>query len=247
MNLLTLTMATIVSTSATAASNTIDLDFEGGTVQEWVTAIKAESPKSNIVVSAHVAGSYVSAMDLHDVSVSSLMMLCNVSGDSPITSDVIHEGGEPIWIISESQRTMQRGQNRGPSQQSSLSTIVLNVPRPYADQGSSVADMIREVCGMSSDQPVEIRVIKTGIIALHGSYDQQAIAEDVLSALAQEISVKPQNTTAGATRQSENTQALRKGISDAARARRESGGTESREDFAEAMEALKSDREKQKP
>ena len=44
MNLLVFTLAAGLTATATAGQSTIDLHFEGGTVQQWVAAIKSVSP-----------------------------------------------------------------------------------------------------------------------------------------------------------------------------------------------------------
>ncbi len=198
MTLLTLAMTTLVSVGTSAGSQTIDLEFDGGSVQAWVTAIKAQSPTSNIVVGAHAADIYISEMHLHDVSIPSLMQLCNASTASPITSDVIHEGGAPIWVVSALKQITPRGP-RNASALSSVSTRIFNVSGPSAAQGNLAVDMIRDVCAMSSDQPVEIRMITPSIMVVRGSDEQQTIAEDVLSALAQEVMGKRGRRTAGAS------------------------------------------------
>jgi hypothetical protein len=188
MNLLVLTLAAGLTATATAGQSTIDLHFEGGTVQQWVAAIKSVSPKSNIIVSQSVGTAQVGAMDLHGVSVASLMQLWNVSKASPITCDKVDEGGDPIWLISGSSQAVIRG-NRGSNSgtyRPTLDTAILNLPEHYVsgDGPARVVELIHGVCGMESSQPVKISILKgTGVIAVYGTSSQRTVADEVIDAL----------------------------------------------------------------
>ncbi len=189
MNLLVLTLAAGITATTTAGQSVIDLQFEGGTVQQWVAAIKSVSPKSNIIVSQNVVAAQVGPMDLHGVSVASLMQLWNVSKTSPITCGKVDKGGDPIWLISGSSQTVARRGSRGSSSgthRPTLDTAILNLPEHYlsGDGPARVVELIHGVCGMESSQPVKVSILKdTGVIAVYGTSSQRTVADDVIHAL----------------------------------------------------------------
>ena len=170
--------------STPLASDTMNLNFQGGTVEQWVDAIKAATPTANIVVE-HTANSIdLPAMQLQGVTLSAVMRVSDVQWDSPITCEEVQTRAASVWVVSKAGMPTTGKTTRAAG--GKIVTGVFQLPHGTIDTGEmqAVIDAVRAVAALDADRPISIQVLPSvGLIAVRGDADQVETAEDVIQSI----------------------------------------------------------------
>jgi len=183
-----------LSSALCAAPATFDLDFDGGTVAQWVTSIRAVTSDANIVVDGAAEDAVVPAMHLHGVTVDGVMLVSEQNAASVINCFPVSSSGAPIWVVSPKvprsvARGASRSSNRSPSTRSGgneLFTEVFTLPEGYRSRADAerLVDAVKTAALLDTEHPLHIRPMPDmGLIAVRGSVEQVATARSMVELL----------------------------------------------------------------
>ncbi len=178
-------ITTTLATALCAAPPTFDLDFEGGSVAEWVTAIRAVSTDANIVVAEAVERAPVPAMHVHGVTLKSVMGVSSLNEDSAINCARVSTDAAPIWVVSSNSPQPARGRG-GASGHNEMVTAIFNLPPGHRDQADAtkLVKIIIGVVSLDGGGQLQTRLMpETGLLAIRGLEDQVETASDVIDAI----------------------------------------------------------------
>ncbi len=182
------TLALAITTAGLAGAPTIfDIEFDGGTVAQWIAAVQAKAPESNIMVQADGESVSVPALSLHSVSVQTCVELVGHIPGASCTEVGGGVAGASVWVIDAGRGSRhQRGRGRSVQADAGDATVVHQIPQGYRDfEGQTrLVDALDSVFLMSGGQAPKIAVLSdVGLIAVHGSPKQLASCSAVLDAL----------------------------------------------------------------
>ena len=96
------TLALAITTAGLAGAPTIfDIEFDGGTVAQWIAAVQAKAPESNIMVQADGESVSVPALSLHSVSVQTCVELVGHIPGASCTEVGGGVAGASVWVRAE--------------------------------------------------------------------------------------------------------------------------------------------------
>jgi hypothetical protein len=182
MTILTTTALTIACATSTSIGGSINLEFAGGSLAEWVDAIKSASPTSSIVLIGSGDDVKMPAMSLHDVAVATCVRVADAVRYVEVSE--INESGEgqSVWLIQHAPATGRRDAPSRPH-----STAIFPLPPSYfdADKAAMLVDVVTELCMIGNQsKPVVLIRRDFGLLAMFGSPSQLGIASEVLSEVA---------------------------------------------------------------
>ena len=182
MTMLTTTVLTIACAASTSIGGSINLEFAGGSLAEWVDAIKSASPTSSIVLIGSGDDVKMPAMSLHDVAVATCVRVADAVRYVEV-SEINESGdGQSVWLIQHAPDT---GRRDAPSRR--RSTAIFPLPPSYldADKAAMLVDVVTELCMIGNQsKPVVLIRRDFGILAIYGSSSQLEIVSEVLLEVA---------------------------------------------------------------
>lgn len=182
MTILTTTVLTIAFAASTSIGGSINLEFAGGSLAQWVDALKSASPTSSIVLIGSGDDIKMPAMSLHDVAVATCVRVADAVRCVDV-SEINESGdGQPVWLI---QHALATGRRDAPSRR--RSTAIFPLPPSYldADKAAMLVDVVTELCMIGNQsKPVVLIRREFGLLAMFGSPSQLEIASEVLSEVA---------------------------------------------------------------
>ncbi len=172
---------TIATTMLLATPDTIDFDFEGGTLQSWATAVQAAAPHANIIMGVDASSVDLPPMHLEDVSLTAVMEICDTLSRWTTCIEVEQEGA-PIWVIKPGRidRSRSVGFEGGPR----VSTSVFPIPEGFrTDEGAvRLIQAAQAVHGMGSPETLSIQKVPgVSLLAIHGTGSQIDLVADVIA------------------------------------------------------------------
>lgn len=160
---------------------TFSVDFAGGTVTEYLEAIRKAYPKANIVSAAGLEAYTVPAITLKEVTIDGalkpLEYVAQATGGRSADLNVRKDDG--VASVSVPQRSVSRSD--------ALSTFVWNSKTLTANGLVSVADItgaIETALSVFPEEGPAIRIHEaTGILAIRGTREQLSAVENVIDQL----------------------------------------------------------------
>lgn len=174
-------------------SPVITMSFGGGTMSKFVSAIRGVEPKANIIVAASAASARVPGMEIKDAGLDQVLdSACAAAeaGELMIGCSEQRGNGEPVFAILGRPRSVQQVGPGMPDDKDS--TLVLSLNRltesnPQLDlDGMKVATILSAIEASShfDTKAPKLRYHEdSGLLFLHGSRAQLALAADVLQIL----------------------------------------------------------------
>ena len=188
-------IAATVSSALCASPTTFNLDFDGGTVAEWVASIRTAWPEANVVVADAIKDASVPAMFLHGVTLDGVMEVSGMNVDTPINCDKAGSSGASIWVVSSKykrptrsssrQSTVRAGQGTE-AVQDDLMTAVFTLPHGHRDQAgaASLVEAITRVTAMDGGVPLGMMLMPdVGLLAVRGPEAQIDTARVVIESI----------------------------------------------------------------
>ena len=178
-------ITTTLATALCAAPPTFDLNFDGGSVTEWVSAIRAASTNANIVIAEAVERAPVPAMHVHGVTLQGVMTVSRLNENSAINCARVSTDAAPIWVVSSNSPQPARGRG-GAVSHNKMVTAIFNLPPGHRDQADAkkLVKAIIEVISLDGGGQLQTRLmLETGLLAVRGLGDQVKTASNVIDAI----------------------------------------------------------------
>lgn len=164
----------------------LDLDFPGGTVGQYVDAVRAAQPAANIVVSPDAAEFPMPPVQLKGVSVEAAMgAIKQEVGDSQSGKSWV--GAEPIPTRGSAEQVFRvmAGSQPGQSNQTVVISLAetLRANGPRALKIEDILSAIEAATNMTSPPPKIRFHAETSLLLFHGTADQVSTLERTVDAL----------------------------------------------------------------
>jgi len=178
----------------------VSLSFAGGTMAQFVAAVRKAEPKVNIVVSDSVAAVAVPALEVSDAELGQLLeSVCEASSSVGDTGMLLRCGGQKLRSADRATVYSITGRWNNRASLDPVETIVLSLNRltsddPLNDIKGIEIDTILSAIEASShfdEEGPKMRYHKdSGLLFLHGSVRQLKRARDVLVTLEEDQDVR---------------------------------------------------------
>ena len=175
----------VVAAALCASPSTFDLNFDGGSVTEWVTAIREASIDANIVIAEAVERTQVPAMHVHGVTLQGVMSVSSLNENSAIHCARVSTDAAPIWVVSSSSPQPARGRGVA-ANHNKMVTAIFNLPPGHRDQADAtkLVNAIVGVISLDGGGQLQTRLmLETGLLAVRGLGDQVETASNVIHAI----------------------------------------------------------------
>ena len=176
----------------------VTLSFKGGTLAEFVAALRAAEPKANIVVATAAAGAKVPAIELRGAGLGQALDAACVAAEAayPVRVNDFQGPGEPVYSVTAAAPTMMSGtvpmtvKAEDSTQVFSLNRLTEGDPRLGSGEGMKVETILSAIEAGTSDEATKI-VLRyhrdSGLLFLRGSRAQTSMVKDLLSNLERDL------------------------------------------------------------
>lgn len=164
----------------------VDLAFPGGTVGEYVEAVRSAQPSANIIISPEAAAFPMPPVQLRSVSIEAAM--------GAIRQEIGDAQSGRSWVVAEIVETRGRGEpvfrvtaNSEPGQSNETIVISLaellksNLPRPLKIE--DILSAVEAATNMTSPPPKIRFHSETSLLLFHGTADQVRTLQRTVDAL----------------------------------------------------------------
>ena len=185
----------------------VTLSFRGGTMAEFVAAVRAAEPKANIVVAVGAVGAKLPAIELRGAGIDqALEGACAVAeAEYPIRIKEFNGPGEPVYSITSiapprAQYDAQGTATTNPgapaprsdenTQVFSLNRLTESDPRYAAPEGVKVETILSAIEAGTGDEAKKAVLRyhrESGLLFLRGSRAQIGIVKELLSNLERDL------------------------------------------------------------
>ncbi len=183
-----------ISSAAIAAKPaTFDIEFKGGTLSEWVDAVQAAAPQSNIILQPNDSSVAVPPLSLHNVTVGTCAELVDaIPGATAM--EIGAGGGDVVWVV-DAYQYVQAANARSRRASGGMASVtpalgeteVFQIPPSYRapDNAVLLQGVMWEVCLMGGMEEPFITVFSdVGLIAVHGSQRQIKVCDAVIQTVS---------------------------------------------------------------
>ena len=188
----------------------VNLSFKGGTLAEFVAALRAAETKANIVVATAAAGAKVPAMDLRGAGIGQALDAACVVAESeyPVRVKDFRGPGETVYSVIASAPTMMVAGPNGPVVGTSTGNVPLAVKaeentqvfslnrltegdmRYSSGEGMKVETILSAIEAGTSDEATKV-VLRyhrdSGLLFLRGTRAQTNMVKELLSNLERDV------------------------------------------------------------
>ena len=176
----------------------ITIEFEGGTMAQFVAAVKAEQPRSNIVLATKARDAKVPAISSKEAGLGPLLRACCISSESDyeiVVQDYTGDG-EPVYLIAamakRSSRT--RAEVRPQSARSAVYTLSqLTMARSTGVEAfrvETVMSALKMAMSPLNGNPKMSFHPESGLLMIFADERHLELVEQTMSALARELDVR---------------------------------------------------------
>ncbi|MFK7742563.1 MAG: hypothetical protein AB8H80_19790 [Planctomycetota bacterium] len=178
---------------------TVNLKFDGGSLAEYVAAIRAQQPKANIVLAVGARTAVVPSLELREAGIEqALEAACMaVEADFRVTVREFKGPGQPVYSIVAEQRRVRKTaaapKPAGPARtamdyrlQRVFSLNEITQERPNGLPGVSVETVLSaiELAMLGVGDPPKVRFHKdSGLLLLRGSLDHAELVQQMLATM----------------------------------------------------------------
>lgn len=190
------TLALGLTTAVCAARPAVfDLEFPGGTLAQFVQALQAASPQSNIVLQKSGGTADVPAMSLHGVTAEACVFVVGAIPDVNVETIDTASGGNQIWVIDSWQYVRTGAVRGGRTVRHAVSnaTEVFALPASYqsAEGAATVREVLMSISELGGEPAPTIKVLAdVSLLAIHGTARQLEVCGTTLGTMPHRVARK---------------------------------------------------------